>query len=204
MIEDTKEFKALSDPAQTLFKFYIGHSSEDKVIYHPMQTDAFQELLDNHYIIYVSDRYILIDNIYIYNYILYVLSLLNNNINKDISIPFSWESNFLFDRKESLKEKKGFPSSAKTVRFVPPTLDEVKAYCSEHSLNVNPERFLDYYESVGWMVGGKTKMKDWKAACRNWSARESAKPSEKPKTQNKSFDTEEFFRASLLKGNFNE
>ncbi|MCW3808159.1 hypothetical protein, partial [Plebeiibacterium marinum] len=26
----------------------------------------------------------------------------------------------------------------------------------------------NYYESVGWLVGGKTKMKDWKAAARNW------------------------------------
>jgi hypothetical protein len=30
------------------------------------------------------------------------------------------------------------------------------------------ERFMNYYESNGWMVG-RTKMKDWKAALANWS-----------------------------------
>ena len=31
---------------------------------------------------------------------------------------------------------------------------------------VDPQGFIDFYESKGWMVG-KTPMKDWKAACRN-------------------------------------
>nr|WP_319398237.1 hypothetical protein [uncultured Carboxylicivirga sp.] len=30
------------------------------------------------------------------------------------------------------------------------------------------ERFFNYYESNGWLVGGRSKMKDWKAASRNW------------------------------------
>ena len=33
--------------------------------------------------------------------------------------------------------------------------------------NVDPARFVDFYSSKGWMVG-KNKMKDWKAAVRNW------------------------------------
>lgn len=55
----------------------------------------------------------------------------------------------------------------KRKRFVPPTLEEVKAYCLERKNNVNAERFIDYYTSNGWYVG-KTKMKDWKAAVRTW------------------------------------
>ena len=31
---------------------------------------------------------------------------------------------------------------------------------------VDPQGFVDFYESKGWMIG-KTPMKDWKAACRN-------------------------------------
>ncbi|MCI5904607.1 MAG: replisome organizer [Oscillospiraceae bacterium] len=57
------------------------------------------------------------------------------------------------------------PKTAK--RFQPPTLEEVKAYCIERKNNVDPERFIDYYTSNGWLVG-KTKMKDWKAAVRTW------------------------------------
>ena len=52
-------------------------------------------------------------------------------------------------------------------RFVPPTLEEVKAYCAERKNNVNAEQFIDYYTSKGWYVG-KNKMKDWKASVRTW------------------------------------
>lgn len=55
----------------------------------------------------------------------------------------------------------------KRKRFSPPTIEEVKAYCEERKNNVDAERFVNYYESNGWMVG-KSKMKDWKAAVRTW------------------------------------
>lgn len=41
------------------------------------------------------------------------------------------------------------------------------AFCQEKGFTIDPERFVDYYNSVGWMVG-KNKMKDWRAAVRNW------------------------------------
>jgi hypothetical protein len=59
-------------------------------------------------------------------------------------------------------------------RFRPPTYDEVKAYCLERKNNVDPEKFIDFYQSKGWMVG-KSKMKDWKASVRTWEKRESKK-----------------------------
>ena len=52
-------------------------------------------------------------------------------------------------------------------RFTPPTITEVSDYCKERNNTVDPQRFIDHYTSNGWMVG-KTKMKDWKAAVRNW------------------------------------
>ena len=51
-------------------------------------------------------------------------------------------------------------------RFTPPTLAEVQSYVAERHSPVDPQEFIDFYESKGWMVG-KTPMKDWKAACRN-------------------------------------
>lgn len=65
-------------------------------------------------------------------------------------------------------------TTPKRKRFIPPTLDDVKAYCQERGNNVDPERFMAYYESNGWMVG-RNKMKDWKAAVRSWER--SCKPS---------------------------
>ena len=58
--------------------------------------------------------------------------------------------------------------------FIPPTLDEVIAYCNERNNNVNPETFISFYESKGWMVG-KNKMKDWKASVRTWEQKEKQK-----------------------------
>ena len=55
----------------------------------------------------------------------------------------------------------------KAKAFHKPTLDEVRSYCSERENNVDPERFIDYYESNGWRVG-KNPMKDWRAAIRTW------------------------------------
>ena len=50
---------------------------------------------------------------------------------------------------------------------IPPSLEQVTAYCKERHNNVDPQTFIDFYESKGWMVG-KNKMKDWKACVRTW------------------------------------
>lgn len=55
----------------------------------------------------------------------------------------------------------------KRTRFVKPTLEEVAAYCRERRNNIDPQGFIDHYESNGWKVG-KTPMQDWKAAVRTW------------------------------------
>jgi hypothetical protein len=51
--------------------------------------------------------------------------------------------------------------------FVVPSVSEIKDYCLVRDNQINAEQFYDFYQSKGWMVG-KTKMKDWKAAIRNW------------------------------------
>lgn len=56
-------------------------------------------------------------------------------------------------------------------QFVPPTIGEVQAYCDERQNNINPEKFIDYYESRGWYLG-QNLMKDWKAAVRIWEKNE--------------------------------
>lgn len=53
---------------------------------------------------------------------------------------------------------------------IPPKIEEVSEYCTLRENRVNPEQFMDYYGSKGWMIG-KNKMKDWKAAVRTWERR---------------------------------
>lgn len=66
----------------------------------------------------------------------------------------------------------------KTTGFVKPTIDEIRAFIKqENILYVDPETFLNHYESVGWIVGkNKAVMKDWGSAIRNWNTRN--KPAE--------------------------
>jgi hypothetical protein len=63
------------------------------------------------------------------------------------------------------------PSPKTATRFTPPTLEEVAAYCRERGNKIDPQHFVNYYTSNGWMVG-KNKMKDWRAAVRNWETRD--------------------------------
>lgn len=58
----------------------------------------------------------------------------------------------------------------RAARFTPPTVEDVAAYVSEKGYHVNAERFVSFYQQKGWMVG-KNRMKDWKAAVRNWETR---------------------------------
>ena len=69
----------------------------------------------------------------------------------------------------------------KRALFSPPSLSDVCDYCIERGNNIDPEQFIAYYESNGWLVGGRTKMKDWKAAIRNWEKRQKNDPKPKPK-----------------------
>ena len=56
--------------------------------------------------------------------------------------------------------------NVKSKVFKAPTLEQLKAEFP----NLDAQRFHDFYSSKGWMVG-KNKMKDWKAAARNWLSR---------------------------------
>ena len=65
--------------------------------------------------------------------------------------------------------------SNKKAAFVKPTLYDVQTYCLERGNTIDPQAFIDFYESNGWMVG-KNRMKDWKAAVRTWESRNATRP----------------------------
>ena len=51
--------------------------------------------------------------------------------------------------------------------FIKPSIVEIKTYMTEIGMTDVSEKWFDYYESNGWLVG-KNKMKNWKAAVRTW------------------------------------
>ena len=80
------------------------------------------------------------------------------------------------------KEKKGNQSEniVTLKRFIPPTVEEVKAYCNERgTFWIDPQNFVDYYEARGWMLSNNRKMVDWKAAVRTWEKNERDRQKEK-------------------------
>lgn len=55
----------------------------------------------------------------------------------------------------------------KSTRFQKPTIEELREYMNAQGMNDVSNKFYDFYESKGWMIG-KNKMKDWKSAVRTW------------------------------------
>lgn len=73
------------------------------------------------------------------------------------------------------------PEVVKRKRFKPPTPQEADAYAEEwcRENGYDPSgfsgcKFTDFYASKGWMVG-KSPMRDWKAAARNWIVKDCRK-----------------------------
>jgi hypothetical protein len=88
-----------------------------------------------------------------------------NNPSKQIEkLNFQPDFNGEVQPKKKLREKKRYNPDD-----IPPKLEEVQKYFLEkNSTYLEAERFYNYYASKGWLVGGKSKMKNWKASSNNW------------------------------------
>ena len=68
------------------------------------------------------------------------------------------------DSSESIKERQ-----MKNLNSISPSLElTIEYFMFQSSTEIEANKFFNYYSSTGWLVGGKTKMRDWKAAARNW------------------------------------
>lgn len=86
------------------------------------------------------------------------------------------------------KEKKD-KNVKKERNIIPPPRNLLEAYIAENHFQVDADRFYDFYESKGWLIG-KQRMKDWQAAVRTWSRKENHgdKPDAEPKNGNRQGD----------------
>lgn len=75
------------------------------------------------------------------------------------------------EHSESMATKRARSPEKRKKRFVPPTVEEVQAYCRERNNNIDPQRFIDYYTANGWTQGHGKPIKDWRAAMRTWEGR---------------------------------
>lgn len=81
----------------------------------------------------------------------------------------SIEENSIYKKENIIKERK----------FQKPTVEQVENYCKERKNGIDAQKFVDYYDSIGWLVG-KKPMKDWKACVRTWERKEKDVLNSKP------------------------
>lgn len=78
--------------------------------------------------------------------------------------------------------------------FVPPTVEEVRAYCEERKNGIKAERFVSYYECRLWMLSKDVPVTDWKATVRAWESNGLDTPKEEKPS---SFDEDDFWNAAV-------
>lgn len=97
----------------------------------------------------------------------------NQDIDLDSDNDIDSDTDSDFDSNTDFNSNVEADKSPRAPRFTAPTLGEVAEYCKERRNGIDAQHFLDYYTSNGWKVG-RSPMKDWKAAVRNWERRDSA------------------------------
>ncbi len=73
-------------------------------------------------------------------------------------------------KEKSSGKKERQNSSGKAAKGqVRPLLQDIGNYFSENQWpEIEGQKFFNHYESNGWLIGGKTPMKNWQASARNW------------------------------------
>lgn len=113
----------------------------------------------------------------------------NVNVNVNDNVNVNGSDNGSENENENVIQKR--ESKERKARFSPPTLTEVQEYVEEMGYQMDADRFMSYYESNGWMVG-RNKMKDWRAAVRNWAKNDYSK--QQTQDRSRSAVVEEWYR----------
>ncbi|MDI6047034.1 transcriptional regulator [Flavobacterium yafengii] len=102
------------------------------------------------------------------------LNLIKNPEEKN-DMPFAFADTDKKQTESGRQKEKSCTKKEKTIELDlffetnVPSLEMILEYFSlKESSQIEANKFFNYYSSIGWLIGGKTKMKDWKAAARNW------------------------------------
>ena len=85
--------------------------------------------------------------------------------------PITSTNNKQVLNKPSTKEKK-----SKEKKFVPPSLEEVEAYCQSRKSDVDPKKFFEYYQAGNWKDAKGNQVKNWKQKVITWEGRKKKTP----------------------------
>ena len=103
-------------------------------------------------------------------------------------------------QQETEVRKKNKRESHRAACAAAPSLAEVKAYCEEKGFTVDPERFWNYYETLGWEISGQP-VHSWKALLGNWNLSERWKPPKhEPSYDLSEYEKYDIFAAAKARG----
>ena len=108
--------------------------------------------------------------------------------NADISKQSKVEESRVKESK--VKSKADKPPRA---RFVPPTLEEVRAYVKDRNSSVDPQKFFDYFSAGNWIDSKGQPVRNWKQKLITWEGRQQATNSQdKPQQPQKLKQSESY------------
>lgn len=191
-VTDDDNFMALSASAQALY-FHLSMSADDDGFSNQVSTSMFkahasvqdlQALLEKRYIYQFDNGVIVIKHWRMANALrkdrytptafqeeLAKLDLKENGsytwLPSGCQMVANWLPQNSIDKVRVEDKEKINQKESPSKKFVPPTVDEVRAYCEERNNDIDAEGFVAFYESKGWMIG-KNKMKSWKSAVITW------------------------------------
>ena len=89
--------------------------------------------------------------------------------NKHINICMEQNEFCKPPKKEKVKKEILPTAVSKNVKFIAPRIELVQEYFKEKNKpDIEAQKFFNYFESNGWKIGGRSPMKNWKAAANNW------------------------------------
>nr|WP_315160408.1 transcriptional regulator [uncultured Flavobacterium sp.] len=93
----------------------------------------------------------------------------SNILNLEQAQNLKTKNEEFFEEKEKKKKKLREKKEPFLKEKIPPEWQEVTTFFKEkNATEIEAEKFFNHFQSNGWLVGGKSKMKDWKAAASNW------------------------------------
>jgi hypothetical protein len=107
----------------------------------------------------------------------HTLENLNENENLEVQIKSTVDKKKCLHSTTPIKNKQNEVVKKKFLEkkekdlaeIIPPKLEDVKIYFISMNTDENEaERFFNHFQSNGWLVGGKSKMKNWQASAKNW------------------------------------
>ncbi len=91
------------------------------------------------------------------------------NTKNDLNIDGEQNEFCKTQKKEKVKKEILPLAVSKKESFTSPTLEFVQEYFKEKNKpDIEAQKFFNYFESNGWKIGGRSPMKNWKAAANNW------------------------------------